>query len=107
MQPFYGVKLSDSPLTEWHAFATIPDTDDAGSINGFSVVVSNAGDWTRRPDTVSEMSASSGSAVPRCTVCSTPPACLSRSLSWRLGPALGRACPDVRQLHADPGSLEH
>ncbi|KAK6844951.1 hypothetical protein PG995_015061 [Apiospora arundinis] len=26
MQPFYGVKLSDAPLTEWHAFATIPDT---------------------------------------------------------------------------------
>lgn len=49
MQPFYGVKLSDKPLTEWHAFATIPDTDpETGKINGFSVVVSNAGDWTKR-----------------------------------------------------------
>ncbi|EJD54536.1 hypothetical protein AURDEDRAFT_118992 [Auricularia subglabra TFB-10046 SS5] len=49
MQPFYGVKLSDRPLTEWHAFATIPDTDpETGKINGFSVVVSNAGDWTKR-----------------------------------------------------------
>ncbi|KAK6825350.1 hypothetical protein PG987_012844 [Apiospora arundinis] len=61
MQPFYGVKLSDAPLTEWHAFATIPDTtattttsDDGtekgktAKITGFSVVVSNAGDWTRK-----------------------------------------------------------
>ncbi len=24
MAPFYGVKLSNRPLTEWHAFATIP-----------------------------------------------------------------------------------
>ncbi|KZV85150.1 hypothetical protein EXIGLDRAFT_699753 [Exidia glandulosa HHB12029] len=49
MQPFYGVKVSDRPLTEWHAFATIPDTDPTtGKINGFSVVVSNAGDWTKR-----------------------------------------------------------
>ncbi|RMZ79393.1 hypothetical protein DV738_g3370, partial [Chaetothyriales sp. CBS 135597] len=43
MAPFYGVKLSDKPLTEWHAFATIPDEDG----KGFSVVVSNAGDWTK------------------------------------------------------------
>ncbi|KAK8107924.1 uncharacterized protein PG998_009937 [Apiospora kogelbergensis] len=58
MQPFYGVKLSDAPLTEWHAFATIPDTaptsadeaekGDKSNITGFSVVVSNAGDWTRK-----------------------------------------------------------
>src|SRR3569833_38139 len=50
MKPFYGVKLSDRPLTEWHAFATIPDTADAGSgaVTGFSVVVSNAGDWTKK-----------------------------------------------------------
>lgn len=31
-------------MTEWHAFATIPDADGSG----FSVVVSNAGDWTKR-----------------------------------------------------------
>ncbi|KAI2642300.1 hypothetical protein GGS21DRAFT_537416 [Xylaria nigripes] len=49
MQPFYGVKISDKPLTEWHAFATIPDVDpESGEINGFSVVVSNAGDWTKK-----------------------------------------------------------
>ncbi|KAI0200546.1 hypothetical protein F4808DRAFT_428226 [Astrocystis sublimbata] len=49
MQPFYGVKISDKPLTEWHAFATIPDVDpESGKINGFSVVVSNAGDWTKK-----------------------------------------------------------
>jgi hypothetical protein len=44
IKPFYGVKLSDKPLTEWHAFATIPDDD----LKSFSVVVSNAGDWTKR-----------------------------------------------------------
>ncbi|TWU75966.1 hypothetical protein ED733_006765 [Metarhizium rileyi] len=48
MKPFYGLKLSDRPLTEWHAFATIPDRDPAtGTVNGFGVIVSNAGDWTR------------------------------------------------------------
>ncbi|KAI1506675.1 hypothetical protein F5X99DRAFT_365118 [Biscogniauxia marginata] len=54
MAPFYGLKLSDKPLTEWHAFATIPDTDpESGKINGFSVVVSNAGDWTKKQITKS------------------------------------------------------
>ncbi|PPQ78766.1 hypothetical protein CVT25_010639 [Psilocybe cyanescens] len=48
MQPFYGLKISDRPLLEWHAFATIPDEDENGKINGFSVVVSNAGDWTKK-----------------------------------------------------------
>jgi len=47
MQPFYGLKVSSRPLLEWHAFATIPDEDENGKINGFSIVVSNAGDWTR------------------------------------------------------------
>ena len=47
MQPFYGLKLSTRPLFEWHAFATIPNEDENGKINGFSVVVSNAGDWTK------------------------------------------------------------
>jgi hypothetical protein len=46
MQPFYGLKVSTKPLLEWHAFATIPD-DDGTNPTGFSVVVSNAGDWTR------------------------------------------------------------
>lgn len=49
MPSFYGVKLSDRPLLEWHAFATIPDVDEAtGKATGFSVVVSNAGDWTNK-----------------------------------------------------------
>jgi hypothetical protein len=47
MPPFYGLKVSDHPLTEWHAFATIPDDDGSGP-RGFSVIVSNAGDWTKR-----------------------------------------------------------
>lgn len=46
---FYGIKLSDRPLFEWHAFATIPDVEEAtGKAIGFSVVVSNAGDWTNK-----------------------------------------------------------
>ena len=47
MRPFYGLKLSTRPLFEWHAFATIPDEDENGKIIGFSIVVSNAGDWTK------------------------------------------------------------
>ncbi|KAJ7192729.1 hypothetical protein GGX14DRAFT_594073 [Mycena pura] len=48
MAPFYGLKISTTPLLEWHAFATIPDDPGDGSgPKGFSVVVSNAGDWTR------------------------------------------------------------
>jgi hypothetical protein len=37
-------RIADSPLTEWHAFACIPEPDG----NGGSLIVSNAGDWTRR-----------------------------------------------------------
>ncbi|EPS44114.1 hypothetical protein H072_1899 [Dactylellina haptotyla CBS 200.50] len=36
------VRLSDNPLMEWHSFATIAVPER----NGFSVVVSKAGDWT-------------------------------------------------------------
>jgi hypothetical protein len=35
-------RISDSPLREWHSFAGIPDE----SGNGFSLLVSRAGDWT-------------------------------------------------------------
>ncbi|KAK7039140.1 hypothetical protein VNI00_010044 [Paramarasmius palmivorus] len=47
MRPFYGLKISNRPLVEWHAFATIPDEDADGKPDGFSVLVSNAGDWTK------------------------------------------------------------
>ncbi|KAK7026508.1 hypothetical protein VNI00_015588 [Paramarasmius palmivorus] len=46
MQPFYGLKVSTRPFLEWHAFATIPNVDTDGKPDGFSVIVSNAGDWT-------------------------------------------------------------
>ncbi|KAK7559266.1 hypothetical protein IWX49DRAFT_360058 [Phyllosticta citricarpa] len=39
------VRLSDSPVKETHSFAAIPRT---GRQIGFSCIVSNAGDWTRR-----------------------------------------------------------
>lgn len=49
MKPFYGLKISDKPLTEWHAFATVPDVEpESGHVHGFSIVVSNAGDFTKR-----------------------------------------------------------
>ena len=37
-------RVSDNPLREWHAFAGIPEE----SGNGYSILVSNAGDWTSR-----------------------------------------------------------
>lgn len=41
-----GVRLTTNPLFETHAFATIPNK--SGDDNGFSVIISNAGDWTSR-----------------------------------------------------------
>ncbi len=37
-------RISHSPLKEWHAFAAIPEDDG----QGFSIIVSKAGDWTSR-----------------------------------------------------------
>lgn len=39
-----AIRLSERPLLEWHAFATITKPND----KEFSVLVSNAGDWTKR-----------------------------------------------------------
>ncbi|KAI8952021.1 acetyl-CoA synthetase-like protein [Xylaria longipes] len=39
-----AIRISDKPLREWHAFATIGRPGQ----KGFSIVVSNAGDWTRK-----------------------------------------------------------
>lgn len=38
-----AIRLSERPLLEWHAFATIAKPNS----NEFSVLVSNAGDWTK------------------------------------------------------------
>ncbi|CAG8980713.1 hypothetical protein HYALB_00012119 [Hymenoscyphus albidus] len=59
--PFPGtaVRISSRPLLEWHAFATIskpasptppavPNEFTSTDGKGFSLVVSNAGDWTKR-----------------------------------------------------------
>ncbi|KAH7243871.1 hypothetical protein B0J15DRAFT_501243 [Fusarium solani] len=40
-------RVSQRPLLEWHSFATIAAPEASGSSKGFSVIVSNAGDWTR------------------------------------------------------------
>ena len=40
----FAIRLSDNPLKEWHAFAAI----SVPGTSGCSVVVSNAGDWTKR-----------------------------------------------------------
>lgn len=42
--PVFGLRITDNPLKEWHAFATIPEADGSS----FSMIVSNAGDWTHR-----------------------------------------------------------
>ncbi|OJD33401.1 amino acid adenylation domain-containing protein [Diplodia corticola] len=60
-----AIRIADRPLVENHSFATIPRQDGKP---GFSVVISSAGDWTRR-------------------VISTPP----RSLYVRSGPNQGMA----------------
>lgn len=39
-----AVRISERPLLEWHAFATIAKPNK----KGFSLLVSNAGDWTSR-----------------------------------------------------------
>jgi hypothetical protein len=50
-----GYRLASSPLLENHGFATIPNTistrcrdeeEAAGSSSGYSILISNAGDWT-------------------------------------------------------------
>lgn len=38
------IALTKHPLTDWHSFATFPDTDS----KSFSCIVSRAGDWTTR-----------------------------------------------------------
>ncbi|KAF4987927.1 hypothetical protein FDECE_15248 [Fusarium decemcellulare] len=40
-------RISRRPLIEWHSFATIPNPEATLHAKGFSLVVSNAGDWTR------------------------------------------------------------
>ncbi|KAL8804765.1 MAG: hypothetical protein Q9182_002357 [Xanthomendoza sp. 2 TL-2023] len=42
--PILGIRISDNPLKEWHAFASIPAPDG----QSFSLIVSDAGDWTRK-----------------------------------------------------------
>ncbi|KAK4194357.1 hypothetical protein QBC40DRAFT_188357 [Triangularia verruculosa] len=40
-----GIRITDRPLVEWHAFAAIPEPDGKP---GLSILVSRAGDWTGR-----------------------------------------------------------
>ena len=51
--PAQGIRISTSPLLEWHAFASIPcrnfgGTSEAAKSSSYSILVSAAGDWTRR-----------------------------------------------------------
>lgn len=41
--PVLGIRITHNPLKEWHAFASIPAADGSS----FSLIVSDAGDWTR------------------------------------------------------------
>jgi hypothetical protein len=45
MPPCRVIRISDNICRETHAFATIPEPN---GMPGFSIIVSNAGDWTRR-----------------------------------------------------------
>lgn len=45
METCVGVRLTDNPLKETHSFATIPNYKGTP---GFSVIISNAGDWTKK-----------------------------------------------------------
>lgn len=40
----HNIRIASAPLSDWHGFATIPRADGS---KGFSVIISNAGDWTR------------------------------------------------------------
>ena len=42
--PGVGIRITHHPLKEWHAFATIPEADGSS----FSLIVSDAGDWTKK-----------------------------------------------------------
>lgn len=44
VSPGVGIRITHNPLKEWHAFATIPEADGSS----FSLVVSDAGDWTKK-----------------------------------------------------------
>ncbi|EIW59229.1 nonribosomal peptide synthetase 12 [Trametes versicolor FP-101664 SS1] len=43
-KPGHFTRISDSPLTEWHGFATIAEPGKTG----YSLMVSKAGDWTSK-----------------------------------------------------------
>ncbi|KAF5022546.1 hypothetical protein F66182_5379 [Fusarium sp. NRRL 66182] len=40
-------RVSQRPLLEWHSFATISNPEPNHHAKGYSMIVSNAGDWTR------------------------------------------------------------
>lgn len=40
-------RVSQRPLIEWHSFATIAAPEPTNHAKGYSMIVSNAGDWTR------------------------------------------------------------
>ena len=42
--PILGIRITDNPLKEWHAFASIPQADGSS----FSLIVSDNGDWTKK-----------------------------------------------------------
>lgn len=50
--PAQGIRISSSPLLEWHSFATIPcrsftKTSEIAQSSSYSILVSSAGDWTK------------------------------------------------------------
>jgi len=47
LPPFSVIRLSTSPLMEWHPFATFPSISPTGSPEN-ALLISRAGDWTHR-----------------------------------------------------------
>ncbi|KAH8104625.1 nonribosomal peptide synthetase 12, partial [Cristinia sonorae] len=43
-KPGHFIRISESPLVEWHGFAAVPEP----GTKGYSLVVSKAGDWTSK-----------------------------------------------------------
>lgn len=42
--PVLGIRITDNPMKEWHAFASIPEVEGSS----FSLIVSDNGDWTKK-----------------------------------------------------------
>jgi hypothetical protein len=96
MPPCRVIRISDNILKETHAFATIPEPDGKP---GFSIIVSNAGDWTngliRNPPESISLKGSSTWGVLRIATMFDPVVIVTTGSG--IGPCLGlfSGCPNL------------